>query len=182
MALLLLKTIHIVGFVAWFAGMFYLGRMFVYHKEAIEKNDATTATLVAQYSIMEWRVYKIIINPAMIITWICGLGMLYIHGREWFVQNMWMHHKLLLLLLLTGYHGYSKRVIRKIQSSEISFSSFQFRLFNEVPTVFLFIIVPLAVFKNMVNPLILILSIIGLIGLLIFFTFAYKKYRLKNDN
>jgi protoporphyrinogen IX oxidase len=181
MELLFLKAAHIIGFVAWFAGMFYLGRIFVYHKEAIEKNDATTPILVNQYGLMEWRVYKIIINPAMILTWVCGLGMLYIHGREWFKLNMWMHHKLLFLLLLTGYHGYCKSVIKKIQSNQMTFTSFQFRLFNEVPTVALFIIAPLAVFKNMVNPLLLILSTIAFITFLVLFTYVYKNYRLKND-
>jgi protoporphyrinogen IX oxidase len=181
MLLLLLKTIHVVGFISWFAGLFYLGRIFVYHKEAIEKPSAHAQALKEQYGIMEWRVYNIILTPAMVLTWICGLGMLYIHGKEWFSQNMWMHHKLFFLLILSGYHGYSKGMIRKIQAETANLSSFGFRFYNEVPTVLMFIIVPLAVYKNLANPLVLMGSVIGLIALLILFTFLYKKYRLKNE-
>lgn len=182
MMLPLLKSIHIIGFVSWFAAMFYLGRLFVYHKEALEKNDATTNILITQYAIMEWRVYKIIMTPAMVITWLCGLWMLHLYGMDWFKQNMWMHHKLFFLILLSAYHGMSKGMIKNIQANNVKFSSFQFRLFNEVPTVLLFLIVPLAVFKNQINPIVLILSVIGLIGLLILFTYVYKNQRLKNDN
>jgi protoporphyrinogen IX oxidase len=182
MALLLLKTIHIIGFISWFAGLFYLGRIFVYHKEAIEKPTPHAEELKKQYSLMEWRVYNVILTPAMVLTWICGTAMLYIHGREWFVQNMWMHHKLLFLLVLTGYHGYSKVMIKKIQAGTANLSSFVFRFYNEVPTVMMFLIVPLAVFKNYTNPLILMGSVIGLIALLIIFTFVYKNYRLKNEH
>jgi protoporphyrinogen IX oxidase len=182
MWLLLFKTIHIVGAISWFAAMFYLGRMFVYHKEALEKNNSESPILIKQYSIMEWRVYKIIMNPAMVITWVCGLAMLYIHGMEWFRLNMWMHHKLLLLLVLSAYHGYSKKMIRNIQSNTVKLTSFQFRLFNEFPTIMLFLITPFAVYKNSINPVYLFVSIISLIILLVLFTILYKKNRLKNEH
>jgi protoporphyrinogen IX oxidase len=179
MILPLLKSLHIIGFVSWFAAMFYLGRLFVYHKEALEKNDEATNILVAQYAIMEWRVYKIIMTPAMILTWLCGTWMLHLYGMEWFKQNMWMHHKLVFLIMLSAYHGMSKGMIKNIQANKVKYTSFQFRLFNEVPTVLLFLIVPLAVFKNQINPLVLIPSVIGLIAILILFTYVYKYQRLK---
>lgn len=103
MLILLLKTVHIVGFVAWFAAMFYLGRLFVYHKEALEANDDRTGILTAQYKLMEWRVYKIIMTPAMILTWVCGTWMVVSYGMDWFKLNPWMHIKLLFLLILMGW-------------------------------------------------------------------------------
>jgi len=72
----LLKTLHIIGFVAWFGGLFYFVRILVYHQEAMQKDRAIKEVLVPQYKIMEGRVKKIILNPAMMFTWICGLGML----------------------------------------------------------------------------------------------------------
>jgi protoporphyrinogen IX oxidase len=177
MSLLFFKALHIIGAVAWFAAMFYLGRIFVYHKEALEKNDASTPILTAQYSLMEWRVYKIIMTPAMLITWIAGCTMLYLHGYEWFKLNLWMHFKLMFLLFLSAYHGMSKGMIRKLQGGELGVSSFQFRLFNEVPTVFLFLIVSLAVYRNYINPFTLMGAVMGFIAFLIFGVYIYKKIR-----
>lgn len=147
----LLKSLHIVGFVAWFAGLFYLVRIFVYHRESMDKAEPERGILIRQFQIMEWRVYKIIMNPAMMITWTCGLGMLYLNGLEWLSVNGWMHVKLTLLVLLTGYHIWCKRTIRKMEAGEYPYTSFQFRLLNELPTLFLLSIVLLAVYRNLLN-------------------------------
>ena len=175
------KIVHIVGFTAWFAGMFYLVRMFVYHTEAYDEPQPKQDILKAQFNIMEWRVYKIICNPAMIITWIFGLGMigLMVHdtGWGWLKANYWLHGKLLLVFLLSGYQGYCKSLIKKLEKGKTGFSSTQFRLFNEVPTMFLILIASIAVFKNATNPLVLIVSIIAVMGVLVFFTKLYKKIR-----
>ena len=87
----LFKALHIVGFVAWFAGMFYLVRMFVYHREAQDDEQPKRDILTQQFNRMEWRVYKINCNPAMMLTWICGLSMLYLNGLEWLKVNPWMY-------------------------------------------------------------------------------------------
>lgn len=71
-----LKALHVVGFVSWFAGLFYLVRLFVYHTEASALPEAERRVLIPQYSLMEQRLYRIITHPAMLITWIAGLGML----------------------------------------------------------------------------------------------------------
>ena len=73
----------------------------------------------------------------MMITWSCGLGMLYIYGWEWFRVNYWMHDKLVLLLGLLAYHLYANRIIVQLETGTNPFTSFQFRLLNEVPTLFL---------------------------------------------
>ena len=177
MLLFFFKSIHVVGFVAWFAGLFYLVRMFVYHVEAMEKPQPERDILTAQFNLMEWRVFKIICRPAMIITWICGIAMLYIHGMEWLKANWWMHAKLVLLILLSGYNDMCPRIIRKLEKGEMPYTSFQFRLLNEVPTLFLLTIALLAVYRNAFNIWYTLAGIIGF-GLLLF-TFAkiYRKRR-----
>jgi len=178
----ILKSIHIIGFVAWFAGLFYLVRMFVYHTEAFDDPQPKQDILRAQYELMESRVYKIICNPAMVITWLCGIGMIYMYGWDWFKSNTWLHWKLLPLLLLSGYQGICKKWMTQLRSSTTKYSSQQFRLINEFPTVMLFIIVPIAIFKNTTNPWILAATIIGVVVLLMFFTKLYKKIRATNPN
>jgi len=177
MLALVFKTVHIIGFVAWFAGLFYLVRMFVYHTDAYDDEQPKRDILRAQYELMESRVYKIICQPAMIITWLCGLAMLYIYGWDWFKENTWIHIKLVPLIMLSGYQGTCKKWMRHLKEAKTKYSSQQFRLINEFPTVMLFIIVPIAVYKNATNPVILISSIVAVIVLLIFFTKLYKRVR-----
>lgn len=177
MTILLLKTLHIVGFTAWFAGLFYLVRMFVYHTEAFDYDDPKKAVLIDQYKLMENRVYKIICNPAMMITWTCGIAMIYLYGMEWFKINSWLHIKLLLLLILTGYHLYCKRLIKRLDQGPIGWTSYHFRLFNEVPTILLVSIVTMAVFKNGTD-LVKAFTSIFIFGLtLVLFTKLYKRFR-----
>lgn len=178
----LLKSIHIIGFVAWFSGLFYLVRIFVYHREVMDETGEKRAILTAQFGLMAKRVYGIICMPAMIITWICGLGMLHSYGFEWFKASTWMHIKLVPLIMLSGYQGICKRWMGRLIAGEKIFSSQKFRLLNEVPTVLLFIIVPLAVYKNTINPIYLILSVLGIIGLLILCTRLYKSYRTNKNS
>ncbi len=177
MLLPLFKSLHIIGFVAWFAGMFYLVRMFVYHVEALDKPQPEGDILSRQFNLMQWRVYKIICNPAMIITWLCGLFMLYIYGVGWLETNWWMQAKLVLLILLSAYHLYCRNLIIKLEKGEVPFNSFQFRLLNEVPTLFLVAIVLLAVYRNAFNVWYTLAGILSF-GLMMF-TFAkiYKKRR-----
>lgn len=173
----LFKALHIIGFVSWFAGMFYLVRMFVYHVEAMDKEEPEKSILVRQLSLMENRVYKIICVPAMNITWIFGIAMLIYHGLDWIKINSWFHAKLLLLILLTGYHARNKGIIKELGEGKLVMNSFNFRLYNEVPTLFLVSIVLLAVYKNNLNYLYAICGIIGF-GLILFgITKVYKKHR-----
>ena len=177
MVLLFFKSLHFVGFVAWFAGMFYLVRMFVYHVESMAKTEPERDILTSQFNLMERRVYQIICNPAMAITWICGLAMIYLYGVEWLKVNWWMHVKLTLLVLLTAYHFYSKTIILRLEKGEMAFTSFQFRLMNEVPTLFLVAIVLLAVYKNAFNVWYTLVGMIGFGVLLFIFATLYKKRR-----
>lgn len=173
----LFKALHIVGFVAWFAGMFYLVRVFVYHTEAFAKNEPDRSILINEFNTMEWRVYKIICNPGMSITWIFGLLMLFAYGVDWLKAQPWMHLKLTLILLLTGYHHFNKRIIKRLEKGDQVMSSYKFRLFNEVPSVFLLAIVILAVYKNGLNYLYAIVGVVLFVLILIIFTKIYKSIR-----
>ena len=101
MIILYFKSLHIIGFVAWFAGLFYLVRMFVYHVEAMEMEEPKRAILIQQYELMEGRVYKIICNPAMMLTFTFGIGMLVVNPG--YFSMGWMHIKLTLLVLLLAF-------------------------------------------------------------------------------
>lgn len=175
MIYLFLKAMHIIFAVAWFAGLFYLGRIFVYHKEAIEQQNDST-----QYTLMERRAYGIICNPAMMITWLCGLGMIGHNGLDWLMANQWLIAKLVLLIGLTIYHLSMKSTIAKLEARLTKVTSFSFRLYNEIPTMFLFSIVFLAVFRNTLN------AIYGIIGLFVLgaslygATKMYRRIREKN--
>ncbi|MFN4145811.1 MAG: CopD family protein [Runella sp.] len=176
MGLLYFKAFHIVGAVAWFAGLFYLVRMFVYHVEAEQKpTPELREAFKAQFNLMEWRVYKIICNPAMMITWTCGLAMTLISPLYW--QMGWFHLKFLVLILLTGYHLWCKRIIIKLQQGQKPFDSFQFRLLNELPTLFLVSIALLAVLRDLLNFLYAFLGVVVFGVLLFLFAKLYKKKR-----
>lgn len=184
--ILFFKALHIVGFVSWFAGLFYLVRMFVYHVEAAGKSEPERSIMTRQLNLMEWRVYKIICNPAMMITWGAGLAMLVLDLTQvapmgYFVGGTtgWMTVKLVLLVLLLVYHLYCKRLIKRLETGELPMTSFQFRLFNEFPTLFLVAISFIAVYgkAGRLNYLYLVLGIVGFVGLLTWGVRAYKRAR-----
>jgi protoporphyrinogen IX oxidase len=149
MILYYFKAFHIIGFVSWFAGLLYLVRMFVYHVEADQKPEALREPFKEQFNLMEWRVYKIICNPAMMITWVCGLTMTYLNPDYWTMG--WFHVKFTLIVLLTVYHLWCKQLILRLERGERPYSSFQFRLLNEMPTLLLVSIVLLGVLKDVLN-------------------------------
>lgn len=148
--ILLAKSVHVVGFVSWFAGLFFLVRLLVNHAEtdSVADSDLPDATLRAEilrqeYSAMEDRVYRIITNPAMILTWIAGLTMVAVNP-DYFVSGTpgWLAVKLSAVAGLSAYQGYTvRRLVRPMQAGARPFSPWQLRLWNEVPTFFLVTIV-----------------------------------------
>lgn len=177
MAILVFKIIHIIFFVAWFAGLFYLGRLFVYHKESYNKPEHEGDILRKQYNLMEWKVYKIICNPAMMITWIAGIIMLYLYGMEWFKANPWLHPKITLVAILTVYHVLCKIHIKKLETNASYYTSVGYRYFNEIPTLFLIAIVCLAVLRTTVNPMMLF----GIFAVLILLLFGVMRSKNKKQ-
>jgi len=140
------KAFHIVGIVCWFAGMFYLPRLFVYHAEAYEQPEPARSILKNQYQIMEKRLYSIIMTPAMLLTIAMAIGL--VTTEPAIMKEPWMQVKLTCVLFLVGYHHYCKRIMKKLAADECKMTGQHFRWFNELPTVFFVIVVLLAVFKN----------------------------------
>ncbi len=175
------KALHIIGFVSWFAALFYLPRLFIYHREAMEMEEPKRSILTAQFALMQGRLYHIIMTPAMIITFVGGFSMLYLRGWDWWTFNVWMHWKFGFILLLVGYHHYSKSIMKRLAAGQKVMTSTQFRLYNEVTTLFLLAIVFLAVFKDR---LLFIYAITGLLGVGFLLGMGvkwYKKIREKSD-
>lgn len=141
-----LKAFHIIGVVVWFAGLFYLVRLFVYHREAEERAPEAREILQAQFSIMESRLLNIITTPGMILTVGTASGLIYTNPNYYLSQG-WMHAKLTFVALLIGYHLLCMRVMKSLQSGESTWSPKQLRALNEVPTLLLVTIVMLVVFQ-----------------------------------
>jgi putative membrane protein len=175
----LFKALHIIGFVTWFAALFYLVRLFVYHREAWDAgvDDLEAKVLRKQYHIMEKRLYQIIQNPALYLTLIGGIGMLIINA-SWLSQP-WMHLKLSLVLGLVLYHFSCGKQIRSLAENATGISSFGYRLYNEVPTLILIAVVMLAVWKS-TEGLLIGIGVLLILGVLFFI--AAKLYKRKRIN
>ena len=134
-----LKAFHIIAVIAWMAGMLYLPRLFVYHCEAdVGSRQSET------FKVMERRLLKAIINPAMIVSWLLGLWLAWRGG--WFAVP-WLHAKLVLVIGMSGVHGMLSRYVKDFAADRRRKSQKFFRIINEVPTVLMILIVILAVVK-----------------------------------
>ena len=140
------KTFHIIGVVVWFAGLFYLVRLFIYHVEAAEQEQPIRAAFEQQYGLMERRLANIITTPGMAVAVSCAVGLLVVNP-SW-LQQSWMHAKLLFVAFLLGYHWLCYRLMDQLQRGECNWSGRQLRARNELPTLLLVIVVLLVVFKQ----------------------------------
>lgn len=134
------KAGHVIAMVAWMAGMFYLPRLFVYHVGAV-KGGELSETL----KIMERRLLRAIINPAMGLTWLFGLALVWAQPEV--MQEGWIHVKLTAVLLLSGLHGMLSRHRKQFAADANQHSAKYYRALNEVPTVLLVIIVAMVVVR-----------------------------------
>ncbi|MGA1262533.1 MAG: protoporphyrinogen oxidase HemJ [Prochlorothrix sp.] len=146
MAYLWFKAFHIIGVVVWFAGLFYLVRLFIYHVEAEAQPEPAQSILKDQYLIMEKRLYNIITTPGMAVTVAMAIGLL-VSQPDW-LHNRWLHLKLSLVVLLVAYHFFCGRLMRQLEAGTCRWGSKQLRALNEAPTLLLVAIVLLAVFKD----------------------------------
>ena len=138
---LLFKSLHLIAVISWMAGLLYLPRIFVYHVENKEKKEATDI-----FEVMEKRLFYYIMRPAMILTWIFGIILIYLNGIE-ILSQLWMQIKLVLVILLSVYNYYLGRCLASLKNNSNSRSSKFFRIINEIPTVMLILIVFLVIFK-----------------------------------
>lgn len=138
-AYLWVKSLHVIAVIAWMAGMLYLPRLFVYHADAAPGSEKSET-----FKVMERRLLRFIINPAMAVTWIAGLWMAWeIFG----FQGGWLHAKLLLVVLMSGLHGYLSKSARLFAEDRNMRSAKHWRIINEVPTVLMILIVILVIVK-----------------------------------
>ncbi|WP_052128232.1 protoporphyrinogen oxidase HemJ [Neosynechococcus sphagnicola] len=140
------KAFHLVGIVVWFAGLFYLVRLFVYHVEAQERPEPAQSILKEQYQLMEKRLYNLITTPGMVLTVAMAVGLLITEPEV--LHDIWLQVKLALVVLLIAYHHYCGRLMKQLAVDQCHWSGQQMRWLNEVPTVLLVMIVLLAIFKN----------------------------------
>lgn len=146
MVYLWFKSFHILGFVAWFAGLFYLPRLFVYHIEAEERQEPIRTALQEEYSRIEKLLYKLIMMPAMISTIVMAIGI--ITTEPDVLMQGWLHIKLFFVVLLVTFHFYCGRLIDQLEEKTCSINGLQMRRINEIPTILLGLVVLLAIFKN----------------------------------
>jgi putative membrane protein len=132
--------------VVWFAGLFYLVRLFIYHREAAELEPPIRAAFEAQYSLMERRLANIITTPGMVVAVAMAVGLLSVNPA-WLHQG-WMHAKLAFVAALLAYHAFCYRLMGQLQSGYCTWSGRQLRALNELPTLLLVMVVMLVVFKN----------------------------------
>ncbi len=137
---LLFKSFHLVAVISWMAGLLYLPRIFVYHSDTKEKSQSET------FKTMERRLFNYIMTPSMILSWIFGVLLIHSIGFSIFSET-WMQAKGILVLLLTHYHFYLGKCVRNFSFNRNVNSSKFYRIINEIPTVFLIIIIFLVVFK-----------------------------------
>ncbi len=134
-----IKALHVIAVISWMAGMLYLPRLFVYHCEA-EIGSRQSETL----KVMERRLMRAIINPAMIVTWLAGLYLAW--SGHWF-SSPWLHGKLALVIVLSGVHGFFSRWRKDFEADRNTRGQKFYRIINEVPTVLMIGIVILVVVK-----------------------------------
>jgi len=139
-----IKAFHIIFVIAWMAGMLYLPRLFVYHCAA--KNGSVQSET---FKVMERRLLRAIINPAMIATWVLGLWLGWLGPASrygWFASG-WLQAKIVLVLVLSGVHGLLARWVQDFAADDNRHSEKFYRIINEVPTVLMILIVLLVVLK-----------------------------------
>ena len=171
--------LHIIFVVTWFAGLFYIVRLFIYHTEAEKKAEPERTILQNQYKIMERRLWYGITWPSAILTYVFGGALLYnLYG--WNVPA-WLLIKLSFVFGLTLYHFQNHIIYRRLVKNKITWSSFKLRLWNELATIFLFAIVFIVCLKDTVSFLWGILGLLLLGFMLWGVTLIYKKAREKKS-
>ncbi|WP_445386234.1 CopD family protein [Robiginitalea sp. IMCC44478] len=170
-----IKSLHLIFVVTWFAGLFYMPRLFIYHIEAAEKTEPQAGLLTAQFRIMEKRLWQIITWPSAILCTLSALLLLWIMP-DWLSQT-WMQIKLGFILLLIAYHLKTHQMYRQFQKDTFSYTSNFMRIWNEGATLVLFAVVFLAVLKHQLQWVYGLLGLILLALILMLGIRLYKRMR-----
>ena len=178
-----IKSLHLIFVITWFAGLFYIVRLFVYQIEARDKPSPEKEILQKQYKIMTYRLWYIITWPSAVLASIFAFWMLFFTptGNAW-LQMPWMHVKLGFVFVLYLYHYKCHKIYQELQNDQVKYTTNHMRLWNEGATIILFAVVFLVILKNAVN------WIYGVVGIMLFsilimlgFKF-YKRIREKNNS
>ena len=172
----IIKSLHIIFVVSWFAGLFYIVRLFIYHIESTKYDTEKQKILQEQFCVMEKKLWWIITTPAMILTLFFGVWMLWLNPA--LLKMPWMHTKSLFVALLIIYHFICQKIMLDLNKQKFKWSSTALRIWNEVATLFLVIIVFLVVLKNNIN---WIYATLGFFGLSILLMLGIKWYKKVNS-
>ncbi len=175
-----LKSLHIIGVIVWFSGLFYLVRLFIYHEESRSMPDQLKKAFNDQYTLMEKRLANIITTPGMILALSMAICMV-IMQPSW-LSEKWLQIKILFVLGLVIYHVYCYKIMNSLQKGISKISAKNLRLLNELPTLLLFIIVLLVIFKNNFPTSVATWSVFALIIFMLASIQLYAKIRKKNEN
>jgi putative membrane protein len=169
------KALHLIFVITWFAGLFYIPRLFIYHVEGLKKPKNEATILTNQFKIMERRLWYIITWPSAILT-ILFAAWLLILIPEWLTQP-WMHLKLFFVALLLAYHMKTHKMFLNFQNDRVTYSSMYLRIWNEGATLLLFAIVFLVILKDSLHWIPGLLGFLGLAVVLFFGIRLFKKIK-----
>ncbi|MSP69975.1 MAG: hypothetical protein EXR20_06850 [Bacteroidetes bacterium] len=175
-----IKALHIIFTVTWFAALFYMPRLLIYHVEASLKQEPDKSILSEQFKIMQRRLWNAIAWPSMAMTWGFGLWMLLLNLQ--LLSQPWFILKLVFVFLLSLYHLQTNNIFQQHQKNELKWSSFKLRLWNEVATVFLFAIIFLVVPKQNAGWVWAVLGLVLFIITIFSAVAIYKANREKKIN
>lgn len=178
MVYLYAKAIHIIFVICWMAGLFYMVRLFIYHTEAKQRPPQEYGILHRQFMVMESKLWWIITTPAMYLAVSAGLVMLV--EAPGLLQAGWLHVKLTFVLGLIAYHFICQRIMYRLKAENSGWTSGRLRLWNELATVLLFVIVFVVVLKNTINWIYGVLGLLLLAVMLMVAVKWYKKFRQRN--
>ncbi len=179
MEYLYLKSLHIIFITTWFAGLFYIIRLFIYYKEAEERPEVEKQILLKQYKLMIKRLWYIITWPSAVLATIFAIWLLVLQPA--WLQTNWMLIKLGFVVALFAYHWSCQILYNQIEKGYLKYSSFALRIWNEIATIILFACVFLVVLKNSLGWIFGVLGIISVSVLLMLGIKLYKNIRGKNS-
>lgn len=175
-----IKSLHLIFVITWFAGLFYIPRLFIYHIEAWQKPSPDKEILTAQLKLMAKRLWYIITWPSAILCTLFAIWLLVL--MPGWLQQSWMHVKLAFVALLFVYHFKCHQIFKQLQRDEVRYTSKFMRIWNEGATLILFAVVFLVILKNAFNWIYGVIGIFVLALLLMLGIRLYKRIRDKNPN
>lgn len=175
-----IKALHLIFVITWFAGLFYIPRLFIYHIEANQKPSPDREILSTQLKFMTKRLWYIITWPSAILATLFAIWLLVL--QPGWLQQPWMHIKLGFVVVLIAYHLKNHMIFKKFQRDEISYTSNYMRIWNEGATLILFAIVFLVILKGTFNWIFGVVGILVLGVMLMLGIKLYKRIRSKNSD